>query len=95
MVLSDTILYVTLLGTTILFSAFSLSDTEHRLVFKVIAGLFWFVNSVTAFYFFGGSGLLSVPLALMFMGLGFVFCFSIVTDFRQKERDRIYGFMDD
>jgi hypothetical protein len=86
---------MTLLGTTILFSAFSLADTEHRLLFKVVAGLFWFINSLTALYFFGGSGLLSVPLMLMFMGLGLVFCFSIVVDFKQKERDRIYGFMDD
>lgn len=95
MVLSDTILYITLYATTIVFSAFSLADTEYRLMMKVIAGLFWFVDSLTVFYFFGGSGVLVVPLAMLFAGLGLVYSFSIVSDFKQKERDRIYSWMDD
>lgn len=95
MVLSDTILYVSMFALPIVFSAFSMADNDYRLLFKIIAGLCWFIDSLSVFYFFGGSGLLSVPLMLLFMGLGFVFTASIVSDFKQKKRDELYGWMDD
>ena len=94
MVLSLTIAYISILGITITFSAFSLIDTEYRLVLKIIASLSWFIMSLTQFFFFGGSFALAVPMMMFYMALGLFFSFSIVTDFRQKKRDEIYGWMD-
>ena len=94
MVLSETIQYVTILGITIVFSAFSFMEFEHRLTVKVIASLCWFVMALTQFYYFGASQVLAVPFMFLFLGLGMVFSFSIVTDFRQKKRDEIYNFGD-
>lgn len=64
------------------------------MLLKVISAIFWFIDGLTVFYFFGASSLLAIPLMMMFLGLGLVFTFSIVTDFKQKERDRVYGWMD-
>ena len=94
MVLSDTLAYVTILGITVVFSAFSLADTEYRLIMKIIASLSWFIMGLTQFFFFGGSYLLAVPLCFFFIAVGVFFSFSIVTDFRNKKRDEIYSFME-
>jgi hypothetical protein len=92
MVLSETIQYVTILGVTVFFSAFSFADTEHRLVIKIVSGLCWFVMALTQFYYFGVTQVFAVPFMFLFLGLGTIFCFSIVTDFRQKKRDEIWNF---
>jgi uncharacterized membrane protein len=98
MVLSDTIAYVTILAVTIVFSSFALalgSNEKLRIVNKVIAGLTWFVLALTQFYFFGGSHPLCVPMMFLFMGIGSVFCYSIVQDFKTEKNDRIWKFDED
>ncbi|MFA5366046.1 MAG: hypothetical protein WC325_12765 [Candidatus Bathyarchaeia archaeon] len=70
-------------------------NTEYRIMLKVIAGLSWFIMALTQYYYFGGSQVLAYPLTFLFLGFGLVFSFSIVSDFKQKERDRVYGFMGD
>ena len=94
MVLEESFQFVALLCITLGFSFATLIDNEYRLVMKVIAGICWFVLSLTQIYFFGGAQILAVPLMFLFMAFGLIFCFSIATDFRQKKRDEIYGFMD-
>ena len=94
MVLEESFQFVALLCITLGFSFATMINTEYRLIMKVVASLCWFVMALTQIYFFGGSQLLAVPTMFLFMAFGLVFTFSIVTDFRQKKRDEIYGFMD-
>ncbi len=95
MVLEETFLFTAILVSTLVFSIVALINTEYRLLLKVVAGLCWFVMSLTQFYFFGVDNVLAVPVMFLFLGFGMVYSFSIVSDFRQKKRDEVYGFMDD
>ena len=92
MVLSESIQFITILGVTLAFTVFSFMDIEQRLTMKVIAGICWFVMSLTTFFFFGTGQLLSVPLTFMFLAFGMISMFSIVTDFKQKKRDQVWNF---
>lgn len=94
MVVSETIQYITILGITIIFSAFSLINIEQKLVMKVSAGLCWFIMALTQFFFFGVTQALTIPLMFMFLGFGLIFSFSIVTDFKNKKHDAIWNFND-
>jgi hypothetical protein len=96
MVLSETIQYITVLAVTIFFSAFAFVIEKEMLqvVLKVIAGVCWFSMAVTQFYFFGGSQLFAVPSTIMFFGIGIVYIFSIVYDFKQENKDKIWNFGD-
>jgi hypothetical protein len=95
MVLEEAYLFAAIIVTTLTFSIVALLNTENRIVLKVIAGLGWFVLALTQFYFFGVTHALGVPLMFLFLGVGMFYSFSIVSDFRQKKRDEVYGFMDD
>lgn len=95
MVLEETFLFTAILVSTLVFSVIALLDTEYRLLFKFVAGLCWFVMGLSQFYFFGVGHALAIPMMFLFMGFGMVYSFSIVSDFRQKKRDKVYGFMDD
>ena len=98
MVLTETVAYTSMLAITIIFSciALALGNKEKiRIVIKVIAGMSWFVLSLTQIYFFGASFLLAVPLMAMFMGIGMVFSFSIVQDFKTEKNRRIFSFDED
>ncbi len=92
MVLSETVVYVSLLGVTLAFSAFALASEMHRMALKIIAGLCWFVMALTQFFFLGGSALLAAPLSLLYVGFGLVFCFSMVTEFNETKRRKIWDF---
>lgn len=94
MVLEESFQFVAIFVTTLVFSMATLPNTEYRLLLKVMAGISWFVLALTQYYYFGGSQLLAYPLTFLFLGFGLVFCFSIVTDFRNKKRDEIYGWME-
>ncbi|MFA5365512.1 MAG: hypothetical protein WC325_10075 [Candidatus Bathyarchaeia archaeon] len=93
MVLEETFQFAAILIVTLVFSVVSLLDLEYRLLLKVVAGCCWFVLALTQVYYFGGGQLLAVPLMFLFLGLGMVYCFSIVSDFRQKKRDEVYSFI--
>lgn len=93
MVLEDSLAYITILVISVVFSSFSLADTEYRLVLKIIASLSWMIMALTQFYFFGGSYMLAAPLAFFYVALALFFTFTIVTDFRQKKRDEVWGFL--
>lgn len=98
MVLSETIAYVTIFAVTLVFSGLALAlgnNEKLRIVVKVIAGLAWFVMSLTQFYFFGASHTLAIPFMFMFLGIGSVFCYSIVQDFKTEKNDRIWKFDED
>lgn len=95
MVLEESLLYSALFVSTLVFSVVALLNTEYRLLLKVVAGLCWFVMALSQFYFFGVASALSIPVMFLFLGFGLIYCFSIVSDFKQAERDRVYGFMDD
>jgi uncharacterized membrane protein len=95
MVLEESFQFIAVFVITIVFSMASLMNTEYRIMLKVIAGLSWFIMALTQYYYFGGSQVLAYPLTFLFLGFGLVFSFSIVSDFKQKERDRVYGFMGD
>lgn len=95
MVLEESFQFVAVFVITLVFSMASLMNTEYRIMLKVIAGISWFIMALTQYYYFGGSQLLAYPLTFLFLGFGLVFSFSIVSDFKQKERDRVYGFMGD
>lgn len=96
MVVSETVQYVTILGLSIVFSVLALviQENTYRLVLKVSASLCWFILSLTQFLFLGGSATMAVPLAMLFLGFGFVFAASIVTDFQSQKREKIFGFED-
>jgi uncharacterized membrane protein len=94
MVLEESFQFVALLVITLGFTFATLIKNDYRLLFKVVASLCWFVMALTQIYYFGGGQLLAVPLMFLFTGLGLIFTFSIVTDFKDKERDRVYGWMD-
>lgn len=95
MVLEESFQFVAIFVITLVFSMASLMNTEYRMMLKVIAGISWFIMALTQYYYFGGSQLLAYPLTFLFLGFGLVFSFSIVSDFKQKERDRVYSFMED
>jgi len=95
MVLEETFLFSAIFVTTLVFSILALVNTEYRLLMKVTAGLCWFVMALTQIYFFGVANVLVVPVMLLFLGFGMVYSFSIVSDFRQRKRDEVYGFLDD
>jgi hypothetical protein len=92
MVLEETFQFAAILIITLVFSTVSLLNLEYRLLLKIVAGLCWFIMALTQIYYFGGGQLLAVPLMLLFLGLGMVYSFSIVSDFRQRKRDEIYNF---
>lgn len=91
MVLSETIQFASVVMVTIVFSAFSFTDSQYRLVIKLIAGLMWFILSLTTVAFFGGTAVLTVPLMFMFMGIGLFFFFTTISDWKQKKRDEIWN----
>lgn len=93
MVLEESFQFVALLAVTLGFSFATLVDSQYRLIFKLGAGLCWFVLALSQLYFFGGSQLLAVPLMVLFFGFGLFFVFSIVSDFKQKKRDDVYGWL--
>ncbi len=95
MAISETIQYVTILAITIVFSAFSLTIESHKFILKIIAGLCWFIMALTQFMFMGGSAVLAVPFAVLYLGLGFVFTASIVSDFMTEKKSRIWSFGED
>lgn len=92
MVLSESIQFITILGVTLAFTVFSFMDIEQKIIMKIIAGICWFMLSVTSLFFFGVGELLSIPLMLMFLAFGMIFSFSIVTDFKNKKRDQVWNF---
>ena len=96
MVLSETVTYITLLVVALAFSilALAIKDQGYRIILKIIAGLSWLVMSVTSIFFLGGSALLAVPMMLMFLGIGLVFFFTMVRDFYQEKKSRIWQFED-
>lgn len=95
MVLSETVQFVVIFAVTTFFSAFALAvDNKDyiRITLKVIAGLCWFLLAVTQIYYFGGTQLLAVPFMMLCTGIGLVYCFSIVNDFRTEKHNRIWSF---
>lgn len=96
MVVSEAVQYVTVLGLSIVFSVLALviQENTYRLTLKIIASLCWFIFALTQFMFIGGSAVMAVPLAMLFLGFGFVFAASIVTDFQSQKREKIFGFED-
>lgn len=94
MVLPETIQYASLLGVTIVFSAFALTiDKEGlKLVLKLTATICWFVMALTQFFFFGGSNVLAAPMVMLFLAFGIIFAFSTVTDWNTEKKDRIWKF---
>ena len=95
MVLSETIAYVTLLGLTIVFTAFALviCDKLWTVVLKLTAGIFWLVMAISQFYFFGGSAFLMI-LALPYAIFGLILFFAILNDYLGDKKDRIWNFND-
>ena len=93
MVLSETIAYVTLLGLTIVFTAFALviRDKIWIVTLKLVAGLFWMVMAISQFYFFGSDGFLMI-LSLPYTIFGVILFYTILNDYLGDKKDRIWNF---
>lgn len=94
MVLSETIQYITILGITLIFSAFSMTIEREglRMALKIVAVLSWFVMSLSTFFFFGTTATLAIPLTVMFLGIGLVFAFTTITEWTAEKKDKIWSF---
>lgn len=94
MVLEESIQFSTVLIVTLAFTVISLFANKEglKLALKLIAVICWFVMSISSFLFFGVDTALAIPLMFLFLGIGLVFAFSIVTDWTIEKKDRVFKY---